>query len=114
MYFLLKMVIFSRIFHCYVSLPEGRFINPTYFLYLQRNLDSGACILLSRLAADGDAAVASLLVQKPADAENEAAETEVDMLELVIVQLEAVCFFWATLVILGKRFGARDDVFFRS
>ena len=43
-------------------------------------LRSCACILLSRLAADGDAAVASLLL----------VETGVDMLELVLAQLEVV------------------------
>ena len=46
---------------------------------------SGACILLSRLAADGDAAVAALLL----------VETEVDMLELLVAQLEASDFFFA-------------------
>lgn len=69
-----------------------KILDLTPLLCLQKNLDSGACILLSRLAADGDAAVASLLVPKPQDAETEAVETEVDMLELVIAQLEAAFF----------------------
>ena len=60
--------------------------NPTSLPSQKNPLEiSGACILLSRLAADGDAAVASLLL----------VETEVDRLELVVAQLEAANFFVA-------------------